>query len=116
MIRRIAERDGVVGIMPLNWALDPTWTTHRDKTRVPIGMVVDAIDHVCQLTGDALHVGVGSDFDGGQGAETAPDGIDTVADLPLVAEALGRRGYDDSAVEAIMAGNWLRVLRRHLPG
>ena len=115
VIRQIAGRDGVIGIMPLNWALDPTWTTHKDKTRVPIDRVIDAIDHVCQLTGDADHVGIGSDFDGGQGAETAPDGIDTVADLPRIADALGRRGYDALTVEAIMGGNWLRVLRRHFP-
>lgn len=79
-------------------------------------MVVDAIDHVCRVIGGALHVRIRSDFDGGQGAEAAPDGIDTVADLPLVAEALDRRGYDTASVEAILPDNWLGILRRHLPG
>ena len=115
-IRQIAARDGVVGIMPLNWALDPAWRSHRDKTRVPLDAVVDAIDHVCQLTGGTDHVGIGSDFDGGQGAECAPAGIDTVADLPRLADRLSARGYGDEAVAAIMGGNWLRVLRGTLPG
>ena len=114
-IRRISARDGVVGIMPLNWALDPAWKTHRDKARVALDTVVDAVDHVGQLTGDADHVGIGSDFDGGQGVEIAPDGIDTVADLPRLADRLSARGYGDAAVAAIMGGNWLRVLRGALP-
>ena len=48
---------------------------------------------MCQIAGDARHVGLGTDFDGGQGAECAPIGIETVADLPLIAPALERRGY-----------------------
>jgi microsomal dipeptidase-like Zn-dependent dipeptidase len=28
---------------------------------------------------------------------------------------LTRRGYSLDSVEAIMGGNWLRLLRRHLP-
>ncbi len=110
-IRRIAARDGIVGIMPLNWALDLTWDDHRDKRRVGIDRVVDAIDAVCDLTGDAIHVGIGSDFDGGQGAECVPDGIDTTVDLARIADRLSARRYTDAEVKAIMAGNWLRVLR-----
>ena len=67
------------------------------------------------LTGDTRHVGLGTDFDGGQGAEDAPAELDTIADLPRLVEALARRGYADEAVTAIMGGNWLRVLRRALP-
>jgi membrane dipeptidase len=113
-IKQLAERDGMVGIMPLNWALDPDWRT-KTKAGMTLEHVVDAIDVVCELSGDALHVGVGSDFDGGQGAEATPAELDTIADLPLLAGALANRGYDAAAVEAIMSGNWLRLLRRHLP-
>jgi membrane dipeptidase len=67
------------------------------------------------MAGDARHVGIGSDFDGGQGAETAPAEIDTVADLPVIAEALHERGYPNEAIENIMGGNWKRVLSEHLP-
>jgi membrane dipeptidase len=114
IIRELAARDGMVGIMPLNWALDPDWRT-KTKAGMSLEHVVDAIDVVCRLSGDALHVGIGSDFDGGQGAEATPAELDTIADLPRLAETLANRGYDASAVDAIMGGNWLRLLRRHLP-
>ncbi len=115
VVKGLAARDGIVGVMPLNWALDPTWRQHRRKETVPLDRVVDAIDAVCQITGDVRHAGLGTDFDGGQGAETAPAEIDTIADLPKLAAALTHRGYDGDAVEAIMGGNWLRLMRRHLP-
>ena len=115
-IAGVIAHDGVVGIMPANWALDPDWNEAKTKADVPVDAVVDAIDVVCQLAGNARHVGIGTDFDGGFGAEATPAGLGTVADLPLVAEALARRGYDQESVEAIMGGNWLRLLRRHLPG
>jgi membrane dipeptidase len=114
-IAGVIAHDGVVGIMPANWALDPAWKQPMTKSDIPVDAVVDAIDVVCQLAGDARHVGIGTDFDGGFGAEATPDGLDTVADLPLVADALTRRGYSLDSVEAIMGGNWLRLLRRHLP-
>ncbi|MGH2559705.1 MAG: membrane dipeptidase [Thermomicrobiales bacterium] len=112
-IKGIVAHDGIVGILPANWALDPAWS--ETKADVRIDRVVDAVDIVCQLAGDALHVGIGTDFDGGFGSEATPVELDTIADLPLLAEALDRRGYDQAAVEAIMGGNWPRVLRRHLP-
>jgi membrane dipeptidase len=114
VIARLIARDGIVGVMPLNWALDPDWRS-KSKAEITVDAVVDAVDVVCQLAGDARHVGLGTDFDGGQGAEAAPAEIDTVADLPRIAEALARRGYPDEAVAAIMGGNWLRLLRQALP-
>ncbi len=114
VIRRVAARDGVIGVMPLNWALDPAWRSKANGD-MHLETVVDAIEIVCQLTGDTRHVGLGTDFDGGQGAEDAPAEIDTIADLPRLAETLARRGYTDEAVTAIMGGNWLRVLHRALP-
>ncbi len=99
VIRRVAARDGVIGVMPLNWALDPAWRS-KAKEDMHIETVVDAIEIVCQLAGDAWHVGLGTDFDGGQGAADAPAELDTIADLPRLVEALTRRGYADEAVTA----------------
>jgi membrane dipeptidase len=67
------------------------------------------------MSGDAAHVGLGTDFDGGFGTESAPAEMDTVADLVKVADTLKACGYADADVEAIMSGNWLRLLRRSLP-
>ena len=62
------------------------------------------------------HVGLGSDFDGGFGAESAPQGIDTVADLRHLIPALAEMGYGEEEIAAVMGENWLRLLREALPG
>jgi membrane dipeptidase len=82
---------------------------------VTLDAVVEAIDAVCEIAGDAAHVGLGTDFDGGQGAEAAPAEVDTIADLPKLAAALAARGFADSDIAAVMGGNWLKFLRRELP-
>jgi membrane dipeptidase len=114
VVRGIAEHDGVIGVLPVNWALVPGWKVADGKEGVGIERVVDAVDALCELAGGARHVAIGSDFDGGLGAEQAPAEIDTVGDLPLIADALARRGYSADDVEAIMSRNWLRILRRIL--
>lgn len=111
MIRRLAERDGVIGIVPVSYFLRRDWET----TDVTLTDVAAAIDHVCQVVGDAAHVGIGSDFDGGFGADQTPAALDTVADLQRIGPALSDVGYDQGEVEAILGGNWLRVLEDGLP-
>ncbi len=115
LIKRLIARDGIVGIMPANWALEPEWRKSKFKGDIHLETVAIAIDVVCQIAGDACHAGLGSDFDGGFGAETVPAEIDTVADLRKIADALARRGYRQDHIEAIMSDNWLRVLRQALP-
>jgi membrane dipeptidase len=73
--------------------------------------VIAHIDHVCQLLGSAQHVGLGTDFDGGVGLHLIPRDLDSIADIGLIGQALLRRGYRSADVDAILAGNWLRVLR-----
>jgi membrane dipeptidase len=111
MIRRLAQRDGVIGIVPASPFLRPDWKT----TPATLDDVVALIDHVCQVIGDAAHVGLGSDFDGGFGADDTPPALDTVADLQRIGPALGEAGYDEDHVTAILSGNWLRVLEGALP-
>ncbi len=115
VIRKLADRDGVMGIVMANPFLQSGLTWTDTETIVPLARVVDHIDYVCQLTGSADHVGIGTDFDGGFGAEITPQGLDTVADLSHLALALDKRGYDEADIEAIMMGNWLRLLHDSLP-
>ncbi len=115
MIRALAERDGVIGVVLNNRMLKKGWTRGDPKEAVTVWDVVRAIDHICQRVGDARHVGIGSDFDGGFGAEEAPAEFDTVADLPKIAAALREAGFAEADVEAVMGGNWLRILRQGLP-
>ncbi len=112
MIRRLADRDGVMGIVLFNRFLSDSW--HRGDAPVPLSVVVEAIDYVCQLTGHIRHVGIGSDFDGGFGAESTPEGLDTVTDLWNLGTALRERGYSDADIEAVLGGNMLRKLRQSL--
>lgn len=116
MIRALVARDGVIGQVPFNAFLIRGWSRRHGhaKDAAGIATVVRNIDHICALAGSARHVAFGSDFDGGFGAEATPAGIDTVADLQRVAEALADRGYSDGDVDAITHGNWLRMLERVL--
>lgn len=115
MILRLVERDGVMGIVMLNAFLDENWKRGDPKSHVPMSRVLDAIDYVCQLAGSAAHVGLGSDFDGGFGAESAPDGMDTVTDLWNIGAGLRERGYSEEDIRAILGGNMIRKLRQILP-
>lgn len=115
MIRRLAERGGVIGVVPYNRFLKADWKDGDNRVDVPLSRLIDAIDYICQLTGSAAHVGIGTDFDGGFGAETTPLGFDTVADLSKIGDALVERGFSKADAEAVLANNWLSVLRRGLP-
>ena len=115
MILKLAGRDGVLGIIPYNRYLKPGWSTGQAREAVPLETVVEAIDYVVQAVGDAQHVAIGSDFDGGFGLESLPWGMDTAADLLQLAGALQNRGYREEDIDAIMYQNWLRILRRSLP-
>jgi membrane dipeptidase len=112
MIERLAERDGVMGIVPFNRFLSNKWKKGDPKSDIPMSVVVDAIDYVCQLTGSAAHVGIGSDFDGGFGLESIPDGMDSTSDLLRIGAALKTLGYSEEDTAAILGGNMLRKLRQ----
>ncbi len=113
VVRAIAERDGVIGVLPLAWALDADWK-EKGKDGVGLDALAGAIDDLRTLTGGTRHIAIGTDFDGGQGAETAPAEIDTIADLPKLAHVLERRGHPREDIDGIMSGNWLRLLERAL--
>ncbi len=111
-IRAIIARDGVIGAAFDNWMIRPGWVRGvKDSERVVIEHVVDHIDHICQLAGNANHAALGSDLDGGFGREQSPADLDTIADLQKLVEILIRRGYSMEDVSLIMHGNWLRLLR-----
>jgi membrane dipeptidase len=114
MIRVLAERDGVIGVVLYNRFLSNDWRAGDPKRDVPLATALDAIDHICQTTGSAAHVGIGSDFDGGFGAESIPEGLDTVTDLLKIADGLRERGYNDADIESVMSQNMLRKLRQAL--
>jgi membrane dipeptidase len=115
MIALLAERGGVVGIVPYNLFLKPGWRRGDRREGVSLTLVADAIDHVCQVTGSHRHVGIGTDFDGGLGLEHVPVEVNSVADLQKLSGLLAEWGYEDSQITDILSGNWLRILREVLP-
>jgi membrane dipeptidase len=115
VLRRLAERGGVIGIVPYNKFLRGGWEPADGRECVPVERVAEHIDYVCQVTGDVSHVGLGSDFDGGFGLSMIPAGLDNVGDLRFIGEALAGRGFSAQDVQAVLGGNWLSLLRRALP-
>lgn len=60
---------------------------------------------------DALHVGIGSDFDGGFGVVSTPVEIDKIADLHKLVSLLVGKGYTKVDIVAIIGENWLTKIR-----
>jgi membrane dipeptidase len=114
-IRLIAERHGVIGVVLFNTFLKANHEKGDAKQAVSIKQLIAHIDHICQTIGDANHVGIGSDLDGGFGAEDIPFELDTASDLSLIGKGLIEYGYDPEDVEKIMGANWLRLLESSLP-
>jgi membrane dipeptidase len=116
-LRGLIERGGVDGVLPLNSFLKVGWNRKSGSRReeVPLDVLIAHIDHICQLAGNADHVAIGSDFDGGFGRQSIPPELDSIADLQIIASRLIERGYSQSDAEKVMGGNWLRFLREHLP-
>lgn len=115
-VKRLLARNAVIGMACDAWMLLPDWKpTNENRQKVSFENVGDNVDHVCQLAGDALHVGIGSDLDGGFGNEQTPRDLDSIADLQKLAGVLSKRGYSDADVDAIFYGNWLRFFTVSLP-
>ncbi|MEX2212578.1 MAG: membrane dipeptidase [Phycisphaeraceae bacterium] len=116
-IRLILERDGVIGAaMHIGMMRLKPGGNIPPRAEVGLDVIVQHLDHVCQLAGDAKHAAIGSDLDGGFGAEDCPHDLDTVADLRKLDGLLKARGYSDEDVKNILHGNWLRFWMTHLPG
>jgi len=117
VIHGLIERNGVIGLIPFNTFLKVGWKLSSGSRReeVPLDVLIAHIDHICQLAGNSLHAGIGSDFDGGFGLQSIPPELDSIADLQLIGSKLLERGYTESDAANILGGNWLRFLRENLP-
>ena len=115
VIQGLLERDAVIGVVPFNRFLLPGWTERDGRHLVSLEHVVAQIDYICQMAGDARHVGLGSDFDGGFGLQSVPHDVDTVADLNKIAPLLLEKGYTEEDVAAVLKDNWINYLQKSLP-
>ncbi|GAB1309746.1 membrane dipeptidase [Urechidicola sp. KH5] len=109
----ITNRGAVIGVVFDTWMLKQGWirgTSTPQGENVSLEDVANHIDHICQLTGNSIHVGIGSDLDGAFGTEQSPKDIDTIADLQKIPEILKNRGYSQEDIQNICSQNWLTFL------
>lgn len=115
-IKELISRDAVIGGALDAWMMIPNWQrgiSTPEAMNCNLAVMVDHLDHICQLAGNALHIGIGSDLDGAFGTEQSPFDLDTIADLQIVSYILEKRGYSQADIENVMHGNWLRFLRKN---
>ncbi len=117
-LKELIERGAVIGGALDAWMMVPGWKkfeTMPEDVGVTLEHLVDHIDHVCQLAGNSLHSGIGTDLDGGFGTEQTPMDLNSIADLQKVPDMFRARGYSDEDIANIMHGNFIRFLREALP-
>jgi membrane dipeptidase len=114
-IKELISRGAVIGGVLDAWMMVPGWkrgVSDSKQLNCALEVVIDHMDHICQIAGNALHIGIGSDLDGAFGKEQSPYDIDTIADLQRIPELLKKRGYSDEDIRNVSHGNWLRFLKR----
>lgn len=113
--RAVIERKGVIGMAFDIIMLQDGYVRGKSTRDVGIERAAENIDIVCQLAGNALHVGIGSDLDGGYGCEQTPNDLDRISDLRRLKGMLESRGYSDEDIAGIFHGNWSRFFSEALP-
>jgi membrane dipeptidase len=79
-----------------------------DSVAMTVDDWVAVVDKAIQLVGED-HVSIGTDFDGGP---TLARGMRDVRDLPMITDAMLRRGYSEERIDKFWGGNLLRVFRQ----
>jgi membrane dipeptidase len=104
-VAEVARRGGVVGVSFYRQHL-------RKSGRATFDDVVKHVVHHALAAGSPEHVGLGTDLDGGFDARHAP--LDDLVRLRELRARL-RLHFNQTQVDGIMGGNWLRFLERSLP-
>jgi membrane dipeptidase len=107
----IVQRGTKLDIYELDKIVAPQFPMLPAEIPQDIRMTVDewvgVVDRAIQLVGED-HVSLGSDFDGGP---PLPRGMRDVRDLPMITDAMLRRGYTEARIRKFLGGNLLRVFR-----
>ena len=69
---------------------------------------VEVVERAIALAGED-HVALGTDIDGGP---TLPRGMRDIRDLPLITDAMVRRGWSETRIKKFLGQNLLRVFRQ----
>lgn len=114
-IQALVDRGAVIGGALDAWMMVPHWErgiSDPKKMNVSLSTLVDHLDHICQVAGNSLHAGIGTDLDGAFGKEQCPYDLDTIADLQSLPEILKKKGFSDIDIENILYKNFIRFLRK----
>jgi membrane dipeptidase len=117
-ITELIGREAVIGVALDAWMMVPGWIRGKSDPKsmnVSLKQVISNIDHICQLAGNSMHVGIGSDLDGAFGKEQCPHDLDTIADLQKIPEMLMEIGFNDTDIQNVMSENFIRLLKKNLP-
>ncbi len=117
MIKALIERDTVIGLALDAWMMVPGWVrgvSTPEGMNCNLEIMVNNIDHICQLAGNTKHAAIGSDLDGAFGTEQCPYDLKTIADIQKVPVLLKKRGYSDKDIESIASENLIRFMRKAL--
>ena len=79
-----------------------------DSVMMAVDDWVAVVDKAIQIVGED-HVALGTDFDGGP---TLARGMRDVRDLPMITDAMLRRGYTEERIDKFWGGNLLRFFRQ----
>jgi membrane dipeptidase len=108
----IVQRGTQIPIYDLDKIVGPQFPMKPAEIPQDIRLTVDdwvgVVDRAIQLVGED-HVSLGSDFDGGP---PLPRGMRDVRDLPMITDAMLRRGYSEDRIRKFLGGNLLRVFRQ----
>jgi len=108
-VRRIAGRDGVVGLITAEHQLLDGLDDKPKDFDGSFAVLRRHIDRIAEITGSHRHVALGTDFDGFV-KPTLP-GLQHMGDLARLEMAL-KDHYGAEVAEQISSGNTLRVLRK----
>jgi membrane dipeptidase len=79
-----------------------------DSVMMAVDDWVGVVDKAIQMVGED-HVALGTDFDGGP---TLARGMRDVRDLPMITDAMLRRGYSEERIRKFWGGNLLRFFHQ----
>lgn len=112
-LKVLIQRGAVIGGVLDAWMMIAGWQLFKtlpEQMGLKLERLLDHMDHICQLAGNARHIGIGSDLDGGYGREQCPMDLDTIGDLARLPDMLAARGYAAADIELVAHGNWVRFL------
>jgi membrane dipeptidase len=108
----IRDRSASLTIFDIDRIVAPKFPMPGANAPEDLKLTVDewvaVVDRAIQMVGED-HVALGTDFDGGP---TPPRNLHDVSDLPMITDAMLRRGYSDDRIRKFLGGNLLRVFRQ----